>query len=63
MNVTEVASIIHSQFPEISLSNVTLLGEGCDSRAFEVNQQWVFKFPKRADVDKQLVIESASCLC
>src|SRR5262245_42661293 len=57
MDATEVAAIIHSQLPEICPVNVTLLGEGCDSWAFEVSQRWVFKFPKRADVDEQLVVE------
>src|SRR5215471_14502424 len=57
MDVPEVAAIIHSQFPEVALSNIKLLGEGCDSWAFEVSQRWVFRFPKRADVDKQLLVE------
>src|SRR5215471_12435707 len=57
MDVTEVAAIIHSQFPEVSLSDVKLLGEGCDSWAFEVSQRWVFRFPKHADVDEQLLVE------
>jgi len=58
MDATEVAAIIHSQFPEICSSNIKLLGEGCDSWAFEVSQRWVFRFPKRADVDEQLLVES-----
>ena len=33
MDVTEVAAIISTQFPEVSLSDVKLLGEGCDSWA------------------------------
>jgi aminoglycoside phosphotransferase (APT) family kinase protein len=56
-DATKVAAIIHPQFPEICLSNVKLLGEGCDSWAFEVSQRWVFRFPKRADVDEQLLVE------
>jgi hypothetical protein len=58
MDVTEVAPIIHSQFPEVLPSTVALLGEGCDSWAFEVNRRWVFRFPKRADVNEQLLVES-----
>src|SRR5262245_20623357 len=58
MDVPEVAAIIHSQFPEAPLSNIKLLGEGCDSSAFEVSQRWVFRFPKRADVDGQILVES-----
>jgi hypothetical protein len=58
MIVTEVAPVIHAQFPEISISDVTLLGEGCDSRAFDVSRRRAFKFPKRFDVDRQFLIES-----
>src|SRR5262245_53738940 len=58
MNVTEVASIIDSQFPELSGATVSRLGEGCDSWAFEVGERWVFRFPKRADVAEQLLVES-----
>jgi len=58
MDVTAVSEIIRSQFPDVSLAGVTLLGEGCDNWAFEVGQRWVFRFPKRADVDEQLLIES-----
>ena len=58
LNAAQVASIIKVQFPDVSLSSVAHLGEGCDSTAFEVNGQLVFRFPKRADVDQQLAIES-----
>src|SRR5215831_18162443 len=58
MDATDAAAIIRSQFPEVSVSTITLLGEGCDSQAFEVSQRWVFRFPKRADVDEQLLVES-----
>src|SRR5262245_30563572 len=58
MDATNAATIIRSQFPEISVFPVALLGEGCDSQAFEVSQRWVFRFPKRADVDEQLLVES-----
>lgn len=35
------------------------LGEGYDSTAFDVNGRLVFRFPKRADVEAQLPIETA----
>ena len=57
--MTKVASIIQAQFSELSPTSVVFLGEGCDSSAFDVNQQWVFRFPKRADVAQQLAIESS----
>jgi aminoglycoside phosphotransferase (APT) family kinase protein len=58
LDARQATTIIQRQFPEVSLSTVTYLGEGCDSTAFEVNQQWVFRFPKRGDVDQQLALES-----
>lgn len=38
--------------------DVAWLGEGCDSRAFSVDGHWVFRFPKRADVERQMMLES-----
>lgn len=58
LDAAQVASLIRLQFPDLSPPTVAHLGEGCDSTAFEVNGQWVFRFPKRADVDHQLAIES-----
>ena len=53
-----VRALIRLQFPDIAPHNVSLLGEGCDSQAFDVDGRWVFRFPKRADVDQQLLLES-----
>lgn len=58
LSATQVAAIIRSQFPEVDPSRIALLGEGCDSWAFEVAGRWVFRFPKRADVEQQLLVES-----
>ncbi|HYN82925.1 MAG TPA: phosphotransferase [Gemmatimonadaceae bacterium] len=54
-----VAEIIGVQFPELRPVQASYLGEGYDSTAFEVNGQLVFRFPKRADVEAQLTIETA----
>ena len=51
------ARLIRTQFPELDPVRVQELGEGCDSVAFEVNRDWVFRFPKRADVEAQLLVE------
>jgi aminoglycoside phosphotransferase (APT) family kinase protein len=51
------ARLIASQFPELNSVRVEHLGEGCDSVAFEVDDAWVFRFPKRADVEQQLLVE------
>ena len=47
-----VAHAIARQFPELAALPVTFLGEGYDSRAFRVGDKFIFRFPKRADVDE-----------
>jgi aminoglycoside phosphotransferase (APT) family kinase protein len=49
--------LIAEQFPDLAPVTVTYLGEGYDSTAFDVNGTWVFRFPKRADVEQQQLIE------
>jgi aminoglycoside phosphotransferase (APT) family kinase protein len=51
------ARLIGSQFPELDPVRIEHLGEGCDSVAFEIDGAWVFRFPKRADVERQLLVE------
>jgi aminoglycoside phosphotransferase (APT) family kinase protein len=53
-----VAEIIQAQFPQLAPVRAVRLGEGYDNVAFEVNERWVFRFPKRADVERQLLIET-----
>lgn len=50
--------LIDRQFPALRPITAVALGEGCDSVAVEVNGRLVFRFPKRADVEEQLAIES-----
>jgi aminoglycoside phosphotransferase (APT) family kinase protein len=54
---TLAARIIEAQFPQLAPARVSFLGEGYDSSAFDVNAAWVFRFPKRADVERQLLVE------
>jgi hypothetical protein len=56
--LTEIAGVIAEQFGELCPVTVTYLGEGYDSTAFDVNGRWVFRFPKRCDVERQLLLES-----
>jgi aminoglycoside phosphotransferase (APT) family kinase protein len=51
------SDLIATQFPELTPTRVTWLGEGCDSTAFDVNGAWVFRFPKKAAVERQLEME------
>lgn len=49
---------ISEQFPDVHPVAVTYLGEGYDSTAFDVDTCWVFRFPKRDDVETQLLLET-----
>jgi aminoglycoside phosphotransferase (APT) family kinase protein len=53
----EAGTAIEAQFPELSPVSVELLGEGYDSIAVAVNARWVFRFPKREEVERQLAVE------
>src|SRR5215471_13089100 len=57
LTARQVAEIIHEQFPGLPVSSVGYLGEGCDSVAFEVNSEFVFRFPKQDEVEQQLLLE------
>jgi aminoglycoside 2''-phosphotransferase len=57
LNATRVAEIIRAQFPDVRPTIVSHLGEGYDSTAFEVDAEWVFRFPKRSDIERQLLME------
>jgi len=51
---TLVLEALKFDFPELDIETITSLGEGWTSSAFLVNEQWVFRFPKRKDVEKNL---------
>lgn len=55
MSVLEIAE----QFPELTPVAARHLGEGCDSVALLINDTWVFRFPRTAEVEAQLAVESA----
>lgn len=51
------SAVIRAQCPDADPRLVTYLGEGYDSTAFDVDNRWVFRFPKRADVEARLLLE------
>ena len=57
LTTTRVAEILRRQFPEITTAEVSWLGAGYDSTAFDVDHEWVFRFPMRRDVEQQLLLE------
>lgn len=52
-----VMEVIRENFPDLRPRHVHWIGEGYDSVAFEVSDEWVFRFPKRDDVEQQLLVE------
>jgi len=49
--------LIRAQFPEIELHSLNLLGQGWDMTVWLVDDQWVFRFPRREMVIRGLVNE------
>jgi aminoglycoside phosphotransferase (APT) family kinase protein len=45
-----VSGIVAAQFPELAEAPVRLFGAGWDNVLYAVGAQWLFRFPKRADV-------------
>jgi aminoglycoside phosphotransferase (APT) family kinase protein len=59
VNAAAAAAAIDAQFPELAPASVRYLGEGYDSVAFDVNEHWVFRFPKHGDAETLLAVELA----
>jgi aminoglycoside phosphotransferase (APT) family kinase protein len=57
LTAERAAAIIATEFPSLAPVRAEYLGEGCDSVAFVVNGELVFRFPKRDDVAEQLLRE------
>jgi aminoglycoside phosphotransferase (APT) family kinase protein len=63
-NNTEIApaairAVLERQFPELAPVSAIYLGCGMDSVAHVINERWVFRFPMRTSVDRQLQVERA----
>jgi aminoglycoside phosphotransferase (APT) family kinase protein len=54
-----VAEVVAAQFPELAPVHARYLHEGWDNEAFLVNEAWIFRFPKRRDVEGDFVRETA----
>jgi hypothetical protein len=44
-----VSLLILAQFPSLAPARVTARYQGWDNEAVEINGEWIFRFPKRAD--------------
>ena len=40
--------LIATQFPQVELGSMRLLGEGWDNTVWLVDERWAFRFPRRA---------------
>ena len=49
--------LIGTQFPDLELRSLTLLGQGWDMTVWLVDDRWVFRFPRRETVIRGLVNE------
>jgi aminoglycoside phosphotransferase (APT) family kinase protein len=44
---TVIKNILANQFPQIIINSIKLIGEGWDNRVYLVNEQIIFRFPRR----------------
>jgi aminoglycoside 2''-phosphotransferase len=58
MGTERYRSIIEACFPKLQVRSIAPASEGWDSIAFEVNGDYIFRFPKRPDVEPQYVKEA-----
>jgi aminoglycoside phosphotransferase (APT) family kinase protein len=58
MDERTAGRLIDAQCAELAPARVVWLGEGCDSVAFAVNDEWVFRFPKSDATAEQFAIEA-----
>jgi aminoglycoside phosphotransferase (APT) family kinase protein len=61
LNADRAALLIETQFPGLSPTRVASLGTGWDNAAFLVNEQYVFRFPRR-HLAARLIESEIRCL-
>ncbi len=59
LDAATVRALVNAQFPDIGAVDVTYLDEGWDSVVYDVNGRWIFRFPKRAEVEAIHSVEAA----
>lgn len=57
--IEKTTAVIQSNFSNLTVKSITYVGEGMDSKAFLVNDDLIFRFPKLEEVAKQLEVEIA----
>lgn len=51
--------LIQKDFPDFTISSIKKTGEGDNSKAFIINENYIFRFPKREEVKQQIRREIA----
>lgn len=59
LDAAAAATLVGAQFKDLAPVSAVYLGEGWDSVVFEVNRRWIFRFPKRAAVERSHDVERA----
>ncbi len=49
-----IKELINHEFPELTISSIKKIGEGDNSKAFLINQNYIFRFPKKDEVKQHL---------
>ena len=60
MNKREVRRKILKSCPDFAVEDIAKIGEGMDSEAYSVNDSYIFRFPKSAEVRQNLAKEIAA---
>lgn len=59
LDADRVRALLTDHYPDLLVRDVRFLAEGWDSQAFEIDRTWVFRFPKRANIQDDLRVEAA----
>ena len=54
MKFLKIQQLINKEFPHFEILSIDKIGEGWDSKAFTINDTWVFRFPKRPEIKENL---------
>lgn len=52
-----VRAVLASDFPEFEITNIKLINNGWDNLAAEINNEWIFRFPKSEDYNFDLELK------
>ncbi len=57
VHMDQVREDVGKNFPELKIASISYAGEGTDSRAFLLNDDLIFRFPKHQEIVGQLNAE------